>query len=124
MTDRGSGRAIKRAGGARGVLQRGALGSGGGWNSSDQWRGTQRNVVPCVRVRVSVCVCMFGICEFVCVCVITKTSVFEQRVSPRVNHNGQGVSCVGAITHGVVQSVASGVLTKKGVNFSKTPWNV
>jgi len=38
--------------------------------------------------------------------------------------NGEGVSCVGAITHGVVQSVASGVLTKKGVNFSKTPWNV
>ena len=77
-----------------------------------------------VCVCVCVCVCYIGICEFVCVYVISKTSVCEQRVSPRVNRNGQGVSCVGAITHGVVQSVASGVLTKKGVNFSKTPWSV
>jgi len=39
----------------------------------------------------------------------------------QLKSNNEGVSCIGAITQGVVQSATSGVMAKKGVSFQKMP---
>ena len=49
---------------------------------------------------------------------------WEVEEEGNLKSNGEGVSCVGAITHGVVQSAASGVMAKKGISFHDNPWKV